>query len=193
MHWVRALSLRLPLSATAGDFVPVVVTDSEARTVQPAMHRLGYRYVVRRPVHPEALRTLLRQILNDDSGRRAARRVATGCPARWKQGWRWREGTVIDLSTESCQLLVREPVPVDSNVRIRIPGEVTGGKSISVSGRVVRRATLVGERRALGVQFDDVSQRMRDRLEKMIATVEGGPVRLAADPRRDDAAFERPV
>jgi c-di-GMP-binding flagellar brake protein YcgR len=156
------------------------VTDSDARTLHPIVHRLGYRFVVRRPVHPEALRTLMRQALHRDSGRRSAPRVAIGCRASWKlaRTLRRREGTLVDLSAGSCQLLVDDKVPMGSRIRIRIPALVTGQRRIDVGGRVVRRGAVSRKQRAFGVVFEDLSQRMQEQLSRLVEALESGPSRF---------------
>lgn len=175
----RALSLGHSLNVARSDFTAIVVTDSDARTLHLIVHRLGYHFVVRRPVHPEALRTLLRQTLHPDSGRRSSRRVAGGCRVRWRPSGRLRrrDGTIADLSTDGCRLLIHDAVPRNSRVHIRIPADVTGSRRIDVFGRVVRRDALSGGQRELGIVFENQTQRARKRLVPLIETLTKGPAR----------------
>ena len=189
----RALSLGHSLDIARADFTAVVVTDSEARTLQPIVHRLGYRFVIRRPVHPEALRTLLRQTLHRDGGRRASPRVASGCRARWRLSGtlRRRDGTLADLSHDSCRLLVRNAVPMNSRVHIRIPADVTGSRRIDVCGRVARRASLSNGQRELGIVFENLAQRASDRLARLVQALATGPARFDGKPEAE-ASFAEP-
>jgi hypothetical protein len=188
----RALSLGHSLDLPDADFAAIVVSDSNARMLHHIVHQLGYLFMVRRPVHPEALRTLLRQTLNDDGGRRASARTAIGCHARWKLfgTLRRHNGTLLDLSPNSCQLLVRDTVPLYSRIHIRIPADASGSQRVDVRGRVVRRATLEGEQRALGIILEDLTPRARDRLARVIAALASGPARFDT---RDDGPENLPI
>jgi hypothetical protein len=176
----RALSLGYSLDLGNAAFTGLVVTDSSTRTLHPIVHRLGYRFLVRRPVHPEALRTLMRQALHRDSGRRAAPRVAIGCRASFRPAGalRRREGTLVDLSPDSCQLLVADKISLGTRLQIRLPAASTGGRRIDLAGRVVRRGALDRERRALGIVFDELPKRMRDRVLRLMEELERGPARF---------------
>ena len=75
------------------------------------MHRLGYRYVVRRPVHPEALRNVLRRALHDDQG--------AGQDAVENGLARVAEGAVSEIVTPGDPPELREHVVADDPVHSR--------------------------------------------------------------------------
>jgi hypothetical protein len=185
----RALLLRLPLHSQPEDFVAIAVTDSNARTVSAAMHRLGYRYVIRRPVHPMALRALFRQAISQDAGRRRADRETFGCDVGWRIGWRRRSGAMIDVSSRGCQLLARECADVGSRVKIRIPSEAAEGPAFTVAGRVSRCTAARGGGTVLGVEFEKLSAQIEERIHRVVAARECGPVRLKAAPAAAEAGM----
>lgn len=182
----RALALRLPLRGVGGQFAAIAVTDGETQTVEAAMRRLGYRLVVKRPVHPEALRTLLSEVLFEGSSRRKARRQALGCEVRWRSGW-WRThgAVLVDLSLGGCRLLTPVAARAGAPISIRIPPQVTGGRPLRLRGHVARSAPLAGPGcggLALGVEFGELPERTRTRLAALVADSERGPRRLADAP-----------
>jgi hypothetical protein len=185
----RALSLRLPLHSQPEDFVAIAVTDSNMRTVSASMHRLGYRYIIRRPVHPMALRALLHQAISQDAGRRRAHRKTFGCQVGLRIGWRRRSGSIIDISSRGCQLLARESADLGSQVKIRIPSEAAEGPAFTVAGRIARCAVVRGGGTVLGIEFEEFSAQIEERIHRVVAARECGPMRLKAVPAAPEAGM----
>jgi hypothetical protein len=185
----RPLLLRLSLHSQPEDLVGIAVTDSDARTVSAAMYRLGYRYVIRRPVHPMALKALLRKAIGQDAGKRRAPRETFGCEVSWRVGWRRRSGAMIDISSRGCQLLARKRADLGSRVKIRIPSEVAEGPAFTVAGRIARCALATGNGALLGVEFEKLSARIEERIRRVVAAREHGPVRLEAAPAAPKAGM----
>jgi hypothetical protein len=116
------LALTLPWpSASEGDgVVAIAVADDDSHTLNTQMRRLGFQYLVSRPVHAEALRLLLRQALYRGGEHRRATRRTLGCEVGWRSGlWR-RPGTLAEMSSEGCRLL--SLVAVDASRPGRAPG-----------------------------------------------------------------------
>jgi hypothetical protein len=112
---------------------------------------------------------------------------------RWKLfgTLRRRDGTLADLSPASCRLLVRNAAPMNSRVHIRIPADVTGSRPINLCGRVARRAALPGRQRELGIVFENLAQRNRDRLARLIEALARGPAQFGGRPEAE-ASFAEP-
>jgi len=188
-HWVPpqqllvvnaelAMSLRLPLGLMPEGAVAIAVTDASSRSLSSSMRRLGYRYVVRRPVHLLALRMLLRKVLENDAGRRSAEREAFGGEVRWRQGWRRGRGTIVDLSSHGCLLLAKARAKLGSNLKIRFPAQGREIPAFSMSGRVVRCTEAGAGQVLLGMEVNLSSRRAEMRMQQMLGTLESGPVRL---------------
>jgi len=188
-----ALALQLPLRIDEPEFVAIAVTDSDARTVGASVQRLGYRYVVRRPVHPLALRALLREALWPQAGRRRVSREASGAEVSWRVGWWRRRAALIDVSARGCQLLALHSAPLRARVQIRMPAEGARRSGFGLRGRVVRRAQLAGGRMVLGIEFEPHSERIQRRLEALVALREQGPAQLGAPPFAALADAARPA
>lgn len=173
----RALALRLPLSRMPEGAVSIAVTDSTSKTVGTAIQRLGYRYIVRRPVHPLALRMLLRQGLCPDAGNRSAPRAAFGGEVSWRVGWRRRRGAIIDVSSNGCLLFATKRAEVGCRLKIRFPAQIERGRAFTVEGRVMRCMPLAQEQVVLGVQFESNSAQVAKRIQDLLAALTSGPPR----------------
>ncbi|MEN8181293.1 MAG: PilZ domain-containing protein [Myxococcota bacterium] len=202
----RALQLRVPSQAAAEGVVTVAVAEADSHTLCSMLRRQGFHYVVRRPVHPEALRLVLMRSLHREGERRAASRMPFGSESSWRSRWGRHSGLLIDLSSEGCRVLAREGAEPGSRVRIRIPREVADGRSLTLAGRVVRSEQRRGcpppTRHAFALHFDALSSRSRERLSLVLQERSGGPVslpreRLAASgprvPPQVDSPTEAPA
>jgi hypothetical protein len=201
-HWVPpqqllvvnaelAMSLRLPLGLMPQGAVAIAVTDANSRSLSSSMHRLGYRYVVRRPVHLLALRMLLRKVLENDAGRRSAPREAFGGEVRWRQGLRRGRGTIVDLSSHGCLLLAEERAQIGSRLKIRVPAQGREIPAFSMRGRVIRCTEAGGGQVLLGLEANLGSWRANKRIQQMLGALASGPVRLPQESFVEDPAGER--
>lgn len=66
--------------------VRVVVVDQDSRTLREQLRRVGFDYLVRRPVHPEALRLLVMHSLYRGEEKRSEPRVAVGLEISFQTG-----------------------------------------------------------------------------------------------------------
>jgi hypothetical protein len=169
----------LPRGLERPGVVLMAVAEANAATVTTAMQRRGFRYVVRRPVHPEALRLLLAQILFRGREQRRAARFPYGAEIRWRMGFRRGSCMMADISSVACRLLLGEPLPVGSRITLKVPLERTGKRCVKLKGRLLRRdygrrdsittppSTLIG--------FEQMSARTRGELDLVLAACAAGP------------------
>ncbi len=159
----------------------IAVAEDDSRTVQALARRMGFDYLVRRPVHPEALRLLLLRSLYGDRERRLEPRFPIGYTVTWRAGLRTHKATVAEISTGGCRLLSAHRLGPGSRLSVRIPRALAGGLGFRLSGRAVRcerRATTEGASWLLGVAFEDLSERARRRLDDLLDRYAIGPPRL---------------
>ncbi|MEE8509170.1 MAG: PilZ domain-containing protein, partial [Myxococcota bacterium] len=187
----RALALRLPLSRMPRDAVSIAITDSTSKTVGTAIQRLGYRYIVRRPVHPLALRMLLSQGLCPDAGNRSAPRAAYGGEVSWRVGWRRRRGAIIDVSSDGCLLFATKRAEVGCRLKIRFPAQIERGRAFTVEGRVMRCMPVAQEQVVLGVQFESNSVQVAKRIQDLLAALTSGPPRQSQGSSEPIESLER--
>jgi hypothetical protein len=191
-----ALFLRLPPNAAAEDVVTVAVAEAQSQLLVTMLRRQGFQYVVRRPVHPEALRLLLLRALYRNANHRGETRVPFGCEVPWRIGWKTRRGTLVELSSSGCRLLSPVAVEPASRVSLRIPRELAGGRDLSLGGRVVRferqgKADKRGQV-VLAIAFEGLRPRTQQRLDTLLAAKEAVPLTLPRKARAVGPTAARP-
>jgi len=118
-------------------FMHLVVYDDVSRTLHKAFHRSGCDLVLRHPVNPHTFRLLVSQALYAGPERRMGRRVVLSAPIELRADGRTRPATLVQLSLRGCGLSTHEPVKTGSEVQLTLPGELTGGDPLRVSGPVL--------------------------------------------------------
>ncbi len=121
-----------------GATVRVAVADSSSEALGSLVGRLGYDYLIRRPVHPEILRLLFQQLLYRGENTRLGERQVAGWPVQLRLGWRGLPATLLDLSSGGARILTRSEVPVLAEVQLRLPRSSYHGP-LALAGRVVRK------------------------------------------------------
>lgn len=116
----------------------VVFLTGEARTVRSILARSGVDWIVRRPVHPTALRLFLLHCLYRGRDRRGNERVCIGSTVQVRGGWLRRKVLLAEMSSRDCRLVTRHRFKLNQSIQLKLPRAVTGGRPISLTGRVVR-------------------------------------------------------
>lgn len=178
-----ALRLSVGPAVEGQGIVTIAVVDTNSQVLTGMLRRQGFRFVVRRPFHPEALRLLLLRALYRGRERREAPRVPLGCEITLRlRLTRW-PATLLELSRTGCRLYTKEWYEPGDRLGLRIPREITGAGALALAGRVVRserrRASEPDERVALALRFDRLDTGVRTRLEELIEAHASGPPPLA--------------
>lgn len=136
----RALSLPPPpRGAREGRAAArIAVVGSDSQGLRAKLREVGFDVLVRRPVHPTALRLLLLRYLYRGPERREGVRVPVGAPVRFRSFLRWRRGVLTEVSTGGCRLLAPRALRPGRRVVIEIPDGAGRGATARVRGRVVR-------------------------------------------------------
>jgi hypothetical protein len=162
------------LASARAKAVRIAVLDRNSRTLRTLLRRSGVDLVVRRPVHPSALRLVLLHALYRGPERRT-RRVAVGAPVRFRLGLLKRDGMLADLSMRGCLLLSRHGVRVGQRVVVWVPDPATDGRSFAVRGSVVRTTTTDRGERGFGVDFGKVDKTLVSQLKAAVTAHLDGP------------------
>jgi hypothetical protein len=141
--------------------------------------------IVRRPVHPAALRALVVHSLYRGPEKRRSTRVNIGAPVRLKLGWRHRDALIVNLSVTGCRLITDRPLERGKAFRLQIPNDVSAGRALAVDARVVE--CLRSSDPALGrfitsASFDGVDARLHAQLSAAVAAHVEGPAVCAGAP-----------
>lgn len=160
----------------------IAVLDHDSRTLHTKLSRAGIRQMVRRPVHPAALRALILHALYRGPERRMEQRVAIGAAIRFRVGWKASPGILADLSLGGCRLLSGTRVPRGRVLRLRVPAAIAGGRSFAVKARVQRWELAQPGQYEMTAIFEQPSAAQRRKLRATIVAHREGPALFEASP-----------
>jgi hypothetical protein len=204
---IDAVRLPEPDGSEEDGLIRIVVVSEDSNTLRARLREVGFDYLVRRPVHPEALRLLLLHCVYTGEERRTEPRVPVGFEVSFRTGLLPRRATLADLSTRGCRILSRWGLEPGKRITLTIPQRVGIAASISVRGRVVRMTLDEHLRPELpysaAVAFDPVSPEVRHELEWILEERARGPATLREEgeagerhregsPDPDEAALDPP-
>jgi hypothetical protein len=179
--------------------VCVAFTSEDSPAARNALRKMGFAYLVRRPVHPVALRLLLLRALYRGEERRRAPRVPVGYEVSVRSGLRRREALLADLSSSGCRLLADRAVAEGSKLTLHLPPDFLAGDTMALSGRVVRcvadGSSPLDGCYSVAVQFAALDERDRARLEQALAAhalaLGPPPAEAPAEPAEEPAPRAR--
>ena len=173
---VVATPKRLLELALAPDVRPtrIAILEKDSKTLGSMLQRAAIELIVRRPVHPEALRLLIVHSLYCGPEKRQSRRVSIGASVRIRTGLRRRPAILAELSVNGCRLLCDEPIAEGKRVRVSIPAGFARGKGLTLSGRVMR-SDWGASGASIAVEFPTVSAKLAQRLKGTISAHTTGP------------------
>jgi hypothetical protein len=178
----RIDAVRLPPAGSeeAKRLVRIVVVNEDSTTLRDHLRRIGFDFLVRRPVHPEALRLLLLRSLYAGEERRGEQRVAMGIGVSFRTGLLPRHATMVDLSSRGCRLLSSYALEPGRRVSVQLPDGASA--PLVVRGQVIR----ISLDEHLGpdgpysaaVAFEALPDEARARLAHVLARRATGPATL---------------
>jgi hypothetical protein len=168
----------------------IVVAEKLSRTLQQEMRRLRPDFLLERPVDPASLRLLVCHALYRGPERRRSDRAAVRAVVKLRIGLATRKAMLVDLSQSGCRLVSQRPIETGGRLAIRLPRELTGGRGLTLQGRVVGvdfGDELEPAAHAASVAFEGLDPETRKRIRAVMAehAVGAGPLR----PHRSE---ERP-
>jgi hypothetical protein len=182
-------ALDLPAGLLRASAFRIAVLDGQSRTVGALLRRASFELVVRRPVHPIALRLLLLHTLYRGPEKRRTPRVSVGAPVHFRSGLLRQRAVLAEISERGCRLLTSQRASLGQTLTLLIPAALGGGRGFSVKGLVVRMAPAqIGSPGVLTLEFDPVPPPVRVRLRAVVSAHRLGPSALA----RGDATSPEP-
>ncbi len=158
----------------------VAISTADSPGLRTGLRDAGFNLLVRRPVHPTALRLLVLRLLYRGSERRRYPRVSVGVSTRYRPVLFWSRAILAELSAGGCRLLTPKIVAVGRRLRVEVPDPASPGARVRVRGRVVR-ANLVSPRDStatVALQFLPMNAAVLQRLERIVAAYEPGPASM---------------
>jgi hypothetical protein len=173
--------------------VKIAVVTEDSITARRMLRLMGFDFLVRRPVHPEALRLLLMRCVFRGQERRRHPRSPVGCTVAYRYGLRRGTAILSELSLQGLRLLSTRPLPIGQAMTVRVPGELLGGRSFSLRASVLRSDVRRSrrERRELDIALciDPRDREGQRHVEELLWTIAAGPPSLA-EPVEEPGAAE---
>ncbi|HEY5657910.1 MAG TPA: PilZ domain-containing protein [Myxococcota bacterium] len=173
--------LSLPFHTPGSSQQRLVICDQDSRTLRNSLRRAGIELMVRRPVHPAALRALLVHALYRGPEKRRLPRASIGAPVRYRMGWRQQPAILADLSLGGCRLLTQQPAARGKTLTLILPAKLTGRRGLSLKARVLRSGA--NEARGSGAntviaKFENLGRGALERLKEILDAHASGPAVL---------------
>jgi hypothetical protein len=153
--------------------VRIAFVDEDSPTARQSLRRLGFAYLVRRPVHPVALRLLLLRALYLGDERRDDVRVPVGVDVSLRTGLRRRDALLADLSRGGCRLVTDRALPAGARITLHLPRELVGDAELALSGQILRcerdAHALADGGFQVAVRFREPKGEASDRLARFLA------------------------
>jgi len=149
----------------------IAICDGGGKTLDRKLEAHGIDFVLRRPVHPAALRLLVLHMIYRGPERRRLRRVNATVPVRYRAGWRSHRALLLEFSVAGCSLLVDHALPARQRIKVILPAELGLGRKLAPKGRVVRSAPAPSGRPGEHVTAVDFGQLLPDAHQRLAAAV----------------------
>lgn len=163
----------------------VVAEDSNA--LREMLRRAGFDFLVRRPVHAEALRLLLLRCLFRGEEKRREPRSVIGREVAYRVGLERRTGILAEVSIHGLRLVANASLAPGTHVVVPFPGKLGG--PFSVSAHVVRaeKRSARDGRWMLALAIDPTDREGQRRMQQLARELRGGPLALAPVARASSA------
>jgi hypothetical protein len=159
------------------------IVSEDSNTLRSMLRRMGFNLLIRRPVHPYALRLLILRALYSGDERRRESRIPVGYGITYRNGVRRRRAMLVEFTARGCRLLSDHPIRTGSRLTLNLPAEVTGGRSLQLRAKVVRShvddADGLADQHTVGLCFEKLDDRKRSQLSKVLKHREIGPAVLS--------------
>lgn len=171
------------ISSVSGDshFRRIAFVDDESKTLRTLIRRTGVQIVVRRPVHPAALRLLIVHCLYRGPERRKPR-IASGEQVSFLYPFKRGKGVIAELSAEGCRLLVDEALEEGTYLLLQLPDPEGKGSPFAVPAKVLRLGAGEGPAAyATGVKFFWLTPGTKKRIQTAMEYYQRSPAKLPKD------------
>lgn len=179
-----AVGKRAGADDKAQRLIRIVVVGDESESLRSMLRDVGFDFLVRQPVHREAVRLLILRALYHGPEHRRIARLPVSCEVGYRCGWRVRRGHLLDISGRGCRLLTSTEIEVGSRIQIQLPTAFAAGRGFGLPGRSVRcvpeDGAVAGAGFNVGVEFEILSEKQRVRLRNVLNACASGPLTLAA-------------
>ncbi len=160
----------------------VVIASEDSPGLRRQLRSAGVDYLVRRPVHREALRLLLLDCLYRGDERRGEMRVPVGLDVSFRTGLLPRRALLTDLSVGGCRLLSPYALEPGTRLRVLVPEEMGATEPLTIDGRVRRIKLVEGPGidglYSAAVEFSSPPAEQRRDLERIVKSRANGRITM---------------
>lgn len=117
----------------------IVVVQDSSKTLSAHLHRIGASMILRRHIHPQALRLLLLHCVYYGPERRIRKRTPVGYPIRVGAGFFKTKATLLELSPSGARIEMSKMPEVGTQLRVHLGKDLTRGRSVRLETKVMRR------------------------------------------------------
>jgi hypothetical protein len=163
--------------------IRVMIVNEDSNALRSQLRRSGFDYLVRRPVHAEALRLMLLHCCYKGEEKRREPRVAVGSEISIRAGLATRSATLVDLSSRGCRLLTRHRIERSKRIKLQLPEALDAGELLTVPARVIHVEEAESDGAEVfwvGVAFEKLDEETQEALSLIIEDRARGPVTLRA-------------
>jgi len=165
------------------------IVSEDSNTLRSMLRRIGFDLLIRRPVHPYALRLLILRGLFCGDERRSEERVPVGYEISYRRGIRRRKAMLVELTARGCRLLSDQSISLGSRLTLELPSEITGDRSLQLQAKVIRSLDGArGEECAIALCYEKLSVEKRRQLIGIIRRRMSGPLVLSEAMARASGA-----
>jgi hypothetical protein len=124
----------------------IAVVDDASKTLVTHLGRIGAAMVIRRPIHPHALRLLLLHEIYAGPERRNRKRVLVGHAIRVVSGLSRPHALLLELSPTGARIELANAPKVGSKIRILLGKDLTKAKPVKLQAKVIRSIGASGKK-----------------------------------------------
>jgi len=137
----------------------IAVVTEDSNTLRAMLRRVGFDLLLRRPVHPYALRLVLLRGLYAGEEKRREERLAVGVEIQFRSGFRRKRALIADLSQRGCRILGEKPLALGTRISLPLPPELAPN-ALVLPCKVVRAGAKPEPdgRFEMGLAFENLSK-----------------------------------
>jgi hypothetical protein len=147
----------------------IAVVTEDSNTLRAMLRRVGFDLLLRRPVHPVALRLVLLRALYAGEEKRREERVAVGLDVQFRSGFWRKKALLADISQRGCRLLAEQALSPGMRINLPFPKELSAD-GLSLPCKVVRVAAKpeADGRIEIGLAFENLPKEKLAALRGML-------------------------
>jgi hypothetical protein len=115
----------------------IAVVTEDSNTLRAMLRRVGFDLLLRRPIHPVALRLVLLRALYAGEEKRREERLPVGLDVQFRSGFWRKKALLADISQRGCRLLAEQALSAGARLTLPLPKELSPD-GLALACKVVR-------------------------------------------------------